>query len=373
MHATPILERRFGVIAFGWIAIGLLCGAPLHAQHWSDGLMPGADWAVAKAAFDSTWTDSLPERGKGVNPFQRWWHFAERRWAFDGAEDAEHTPFRSNAVWLETAEERAGREARLTPLAPLWQKATPEGIPAVGGAGRVNRVVIHPLDTSVWVACAPSGGVWKSTNSGGHWSLLGTADWAGMGVSDVAFHPEDSLDLLVATGDSDFGSAYGVGLMRSSDGGASWSPTPLVFDLSQTHTVSRVHRKAGAPAHILTATSDGIWVSEDDGGTFTQTLIGLCSDLVPHPGDPEVWYALLRPGEVQRSTDGGWSWSAVNGLPGSYGISRMSLAVSPTSPGEVWVVAAKASTQGLDGVFFSPDSGHTFTELPDVPNLLGYT
>ena len=36
-------------------------------------------------------------------------------------------------------------------------------------------------------------------------------------------------------------------------------------------------------------------------------------------------------------------------------------------------MAAKASTQGLDGVFFSPDNGHTFTELPDVPNLLGYT
>ena len=84
------------------------------------------------------------------------------------------------------------------------------------------------------MACAPSGGVWKSSNSGGHWSLLGTADWAGMGVSDVAFHPEDSLDLLVATGDSDFGSAYGVGLMRSTDGGASWSPTSLVFDLSET-------------------------------------------------------------------------------------------------------------------------------------------
>lgn len=373
MHHMIIPERPIGVIAFGLIAWGILCGAPARAQHWSDGLLPGADWEGAKDAFDSTWTDSLPERGKGVNPFMRWWHFAEKRWAFDGADDAGHTPFCSNAVWLATAEERAGREARLTPLAPLWQKATPEGIPIVGGAGRVNRVVIHPLDTSVWMACAPSGGVWKSINSGGHWSLLGTADWAGMGVSDVAFHPEDSLDLLVATGDSDFGSAYGVGLMRTTDGGESWSPTSLVFGLSETHTVSRVHRKAGAPGHILTATSDGVWLSEDDGETFTQTLTGLCSDLVPHPGDPEAWYALLRPGEVQRSTDGGWNWSVVNGLPGSYGISRMSLAVSSTSPGEVWVVAAKASTQGLDGVFFSPDSGHTFTELPNVPNLLGYT
>lgn len=356
------------------VASWCLCASlDVQAQHWSDGLLPGADWDSAKSEFDSTWTDSLPEKGKGVKPFLRWWHFAEKRWAFEGAGDAEHAPFRSDAPWRETAVERAGRAARLNPLPPIWDKATPAGIPAVGGAGRVNRVVIHPVDTSIWLACAPSGGVWKSTDSGQKWSLLGTADWAGMGVSDAAFHPGDSLDLLVATGDSDFGSAYGVGLMRSTDGGESWSPTALEFDLSETHTVSRVHRKAGTPSHILVATSDGIWVSEDDGATFANTLSGLCSDLVPHPGDASVWYALLRPGEVQVSMDGGWNWGAVNGLPDPFGISRMALAVSSTVPEEVWVVAARSSTQGLDGVFFSADSGQTFEELPDVPNLLGYT
>ena len=356
------------------VALGLLWWCPrANAQHWSDGLLPGADWAAAMAEFDSIWTDSVPDRGTGVKPFLRWQHFAEKRWAFAGADDVEHTPFRSNAPWLATAMERAGRAARAQSLAPVWEKATPDGMPKVGGAGRVNRVVIHPTDTATWLACAPSGGVWKSTNSGQDWSLLGTSDWAGMGVSDAAFHPDDPLDLLVATGDSDFGSAYSVGLMRSTDGGAVWSPTALVFDLSETHTVSRVHRKAGTPEHILAATSDGIWLSEDDGETFTQTLTGLCSDLVPHAGDAAIWYALLRPGEVKRSTDGGWSWSTVSGLPDSFGISRMALAIAPSAPEEVWVVAARSSTQGLDGVFFSADSGQTFTELPDIPNLLGYT
>ena len=351
-----------------------LCASlAVHGQHWSDGLLPGADWELAKARFDSTWADSLAERGKGIKPFMRWWHFAESRWAFDGADQPEHAPFRSDAPWRETAAERAGRAARMDSIPSVWSKATPPGIPDVGGAGRVNRVVIHPTDTATWLACAPSGGAWASTNSGRDWTLLGTADWAGMGVSDAAFHPDDPLDLMVATGDSDFGSAYGVGLMRSTDGGASWMPTALAFDLSETHTVSRVHRKAGTPSHILAATSDGVWVSEDDGETFTNTLNGLCSDLVPHPGDSSVWYALLRPGEVNRSTDGGWNWAPVSGLPDPFGISRMALAVSPLAHEEVWVVAARASTQGLDGVFFSADSGQTFTELPDVPNLLGYT
>lgn len=336
-------------------------------------MAPGSDWANAKAQFDSTWADSLPARGKGFKPFHRWLDFAEKRWAYDGADSPEHTGFRSDAPWAATAVERAGRAARLDSLPAVWSKATPDGLPLVGGAGRINRVVIHPNDSAHWVACAPGGGVWSSDDSGEHWALMGTADWAGIGVSDVAFHPDQMGDLLVATGDSDFGSTYGVGLMRTTDAGEHWAPTSLAFDLSTTHTVNRVHRKIGEPEHILVATSDGIWRSTDDGATFSQTLEGLCSDLMPHPGDPEVWHAALRPGSLHRSTDGGASWQLVPGMPNPFGISRMAISPSTSDPSEVWAIAVKASTQGLQGVYLSTDSGQTYEALPDVPNLLGYT
>ena len=55
-------------------------------QHWSDGLLPGGDWEQAILDFDSVWSDSVPAKGKGFNPFQRWRHFAEARFAYDGAE-----------------------------------------------------------------------------------------------------------------------------------------------------------------------------------------------------------------------------------------------------------------------------------------------
>ena len=38
-------------------------------------------------------------------------------------------------------------------------------------------------------------------------NIMGTQDWAGMGVSDIAMHPDDPNNILAATGDSDFGSA----------------------------------------------------------------------------------------------------------------------------------------------------------------------
>lgn len=349
------------------------CALTACGQHWSDGMAPGSDWETAKAQFDSTWTDSLPARGKGFKPFHRWWDFAEKRWAFDGADAPEHERFRADAPWMATAVERAGRSARLDSIPTVWSKATPAGLPLVGGAGRVNRVVIDPSDSAHWVACAPGGGVWSSHDSGEHWALMGTADWAGIGASDAAFHPDEAGHLLVATGDSDFGSAYGVGLMRTTDGGQHWAPTALTFDLSETHTVNRVHRKSGQPDHLLVATSDGVWRSTDDGATFSRTLEGLCSDLMPHPGNPEVWYAALRPGSLHRSTDGGASWTPALGLPNPFGISRIAVSPSTLNPSEVWAVAVKASTQGMEGIYLSTDSGQSYVDMPDIPNLLGYT
>ena len=371
MRRKPKPDSPRREVALVLFTVGLLLAQPkLQAQHWSDGLLPGADWAQAKADFDSTWSDSLPAKGKGFKPFQRWWHFAEKRWAFDAAGQE---PFHSNSPWLATQAERAGRQARTTPLPTVWSPATPSGLPLHNGAGRVNRLVIDPNDSSRWIACAPSGGVWQTSDSGDNWSLLGTSDWAGMGVSDVAFHPENPGHVLVATGDADFGSAYGVGLMETTDGGQNWEPTGLGFGLSDANSVSRVHRMAGDPDHILAATTDGIWISTDGGDTFENTLEGLCSDLLPHPGDSSVWHAALRPGEIVRSTDGGASWAPVSGLPNPFGISRFTLATSPVAPNEVWAIAARSSTQGLEGIYLSIDSGASYTEIPDVPNLLGYT
>ena len=371
MRRIPEQDSPLKAVAFVLCTAGslLLC-RPASAQHWSDGLLPGADWAAAKAQFDSTWTDSLPARGKGFMPFMRWWHFARTRWAYD---QANPEAFRSDAPWFATAEERAGRNARITPLPEIWSPATPSGLPLHNGAGRVNRVVIDPSDTSRWIACAPSGGLWQSLNSGLDWELLGTEDWAGMGVSDMAFHPSDPDRFLVATGDGDFGSAYGIGLMQTLNAGATWEPTGLVFSLSETHTVSRVHRKAGNPEHILVATTDGVWLSLNDGQDFERTLEGNCSDLLPHPEDSAVWHAALRPGELYRSLDGGESWMPAMGLPGSAGVSRYALATSPAAPEQVWAISARYSTQGLEGVYLSIDSGGTYTELSGVPNLLGYT
>ena len=342
---------------------------PVSAQHWSDGMLPNGDWSEAHQSFKNTWLDSVPEKGKGFKPFQRWWHFAHKRWAYEGAKNT----FTPDILWQQTASEREGRHLRVTPLDPMWSPATPLGLPKVGAAGRTSRVVIDPQDTSHWMLCAPSGGLWQSVNSGESWTTLGVADWAGMGASDLAMDPQDPNHILVATGDADFGSAYGIGVLETFDAGLSWNTTGLNFEVSATHTVSRVHFQPGAPNAVLAGTSNGVWKSEDAGQTFYATLDGLCSDLLPHPNAPHIWHAALRPGAIHRSTDGGQTWTIAAGLPDPIQVSRITLSTSESAPNQVWAIAAKSSTQGLEGVYLSVDTGLTYQKLENVPNLLGWT
>ena len=71
--------------------------------------------------------------------------------------------------------------------------------------------------------------------------------------------------------------------------------------------------------------------------------------------------------------DGGRHWTAAAGLPSSFSVSRYTLATSASNPSIVAAIAAKSGSQGLKGFYVSQDSGHTYTEVPDLPNLLGWT
>ena len=114
----------------------LLCVCPiphaLNAQHWGESLYNDAEVEWAKASFDSTWADSTAERGKGVKPFLRWWHFARKRWAYP------ESPFGlpADILWKETAEERAGRRARISNPPPFGRScAFRASLDWRGGAG----------------------------------------------------------------------------------------------------------------------------------------------------------------------------------------------------------------------------------------------
>jgi len=99
-------------------------------------------------------------------------------------------------------------------------------------SGRVTAIAVDPNDASgntVYIGGA-NGGVWKSTNAAASdaaavaWTPL-TDQQATLATGAIAIQPRNPQLILVGTGEANLAldSYYGLGILRSSDGGAHWT------------------------------------------------------------------------------------------------------------------------------------------------------
>ena len=123
-----------------------------------------------------------------------------------------------------------------TPLGPTGLDGAPQGIAGSDRSGQVGALAIDPSDptgNTVYIGGA-SGGVWKTTNfltadpEGPTWvPLTDFGPDAGQYVSTIAIIPIDndpSRSIIFAgTGDPSTGTGTGTGILRSTDGGATWT------------------------------------------------------------------------------------------------------------------------------------------------------
>ena len=102
-------------------------------------------------------------------------------------------------------------------------------------AGRVTAIAVDPNDASgntVYIGGA-NGGVWKSSNAAASnpatvaWTAL-TDQQPTLSTGAIAVQPGNAQVLLVGTGEANLAldSYYGLGILRSSDGGATWRLIP---------------------------------------------------------------------------------------------------------------------------------------------------
>ncbi|HEY3930009.1 MAG TPA: hypothetical protein VGL89_16685, partial [Candidatus Koribacter sp.] len=98
-------------------------------------------------------------------------------------------------------------------------------------AGRVTAIAVDQTDATgnTVLAAGAYGGVWRSSNAAAsdptqvQWTPL-IDDQATLSVGAIALQPGNSNVILVGTGEPDYAidSYYGVGILRSTDGGATW-------------------------------------------------------------------------------------------------------------------------------------------------------
>ena len=284
-----------------------------------------------------------------------------------------------------------------TPIGPDGIQNNSGAIGAVGqlASGRIAALAVDPTDSATFYIAAAGGGVWKTTNGGA--SYLPLTDFYGdTATGSIAVAPSDHNVVYAGTGESSFSadSKYGIGLLKSLDGGASWSLIPGPSNAFYRRSISKVVVDPTNSATVyLTVTysangfsgNTGVWKSTDGGASWTNTtaVAGLenalpYTDLVIDPTAPQTLYTAVgyifgTPNNgIYKTTNGGATWAKLTtGLPAAPG--RISLTLAASSPQTLYASIADIINNGagLLGLYKTGDGGASWAKLTTAPNYLG--
>jgi photosystem II stability/assembly factor-like uncharacterized protein len=333
---------------------------------------------------------------RGWKWYKRWESFTEQR-ALPGGRIADAATYWQGAMQALAAK----GSAELASSGPGWMPVGPSALAKtsdptfVKGIGRINCITFHPSDSNTfWVGVA-QGGVWKTVDGGVTWRPL-TDNLPILRISDIAVDPTNADVMYISVGDYAYlgvnltstdrkrHSHYGMGVFKTTDGGASWSPTGLSFALTafDGSLIRRVFVDPATPSNLLALGTSGTWTSSDAGATWKQGLTSLIWDAERHPSSPRVIYAttgylaLFGTGNASliKSTDFGVTWTTMpSGIPPRM-VQRIEMAIAPSDPNYVYAVASN-TVGGLYGVYRSTDAGATWSAQARPPaalNILGW-
>ncbi|MFL6193960.1 MAG: hypothetical protein ACJ75H_07290 [Thermoanaerobaculia bacterium] len=217
--------------------------------------------------------------------------------------------------------------------ASRWEPLGPYG-------GPVRYLTADPVDARVAYAADELNGVFRTADSGLHW----TAIHGGETFGAVAVDPSRprTLYLPVAPGR----------LLRSEDAGAHWADIGPGSLLSE---IVGVAVDPARPARVYAASRQGVWVSQDRGAAWREPTRPLGVTAVVAVAKPAgTLYAAALTG-VFRSRNGGLSWSREStGLPVQ---PVLALAVAAASSSVLY------ASLGLERIFRSVDAGETWQPL----------
>lgn len=224
-----------------------------------------------------------------------------------------------------------------------------------GCTNTISAVAVHPTNSQI-VYVSSSQGVVKTRDGGASWTPINE----GLEHSQVlAFAIDPSATSTIYAG------TFANAIYKSNDGGQLWRPA----NIGMKEHVSVVNAFATSPRDtedIYAATTVGVFRSTNGGGNWVETVVGMESvyavAIAIDPQSPDIMYAGTS-GGMYRSNDRGSRWTIINQglIKGDVGTAMKlgvnAISIDPDDPQRVVIATMK-------GLFVSPNRGETWESRP---------
>ena len=249
--------------------------------------------------------------------------------------------------------------------------------------GRTRTLAFKPGEPDTIFAGTAGGGIWKTTNAGGHWEPVNDF-LPNLAVTHIVFHPTNPLVAFAATGEGygNIDALRGAGLFRSVDGGDTWASLTETRNDNNFQFVNRLAISSDGTS-ILAATKTGIMRNQWDGtgvpgdGTWTKTfsISNGIGDVDFKPNSAIAIAGSIKGGKILRSTNSGASWSVVSDT----GQGRVETCFATANSNFVYASVDRMFTKFINGqevkeggmILRSTNGGISFAEKTS-PEFRGY-
>ena len=228
-------------------------------------------------------------------------------------------------------------------------------------SGRCTDVFGIPGNKNIMYAGFASGGLWKTVDAGKTWKPLMDRQ-ATQSIGNIAISPSNPEIIYAGTGEANIfrASLPGIGVFKSSNGGDSWN----MIGLENTGTIARIVVHPADPNTVYVAAGGNEWSKNEDRGLYKTTDGGLnwkkilyvndktgAADLIMDPTDPNTLYVSMwtrirkrwsdpvpeNGDHIYKSVDAGATWKIIDkGLPDTKLTGRIGLANTPANPNVIY-------------------------------------
>jgi photosystem II stability/assembly factor-like uncharacterized protein len=347
--------KKYAVLAIT-AGVALLLASQIHAQEISEKIealnsMKFEDWKKTFQDYFKTKTTDLFATGQKATKGTGFKQVARQLWYYHSRLDKEGNVVNTDLMnWkaykdfvkqgLPTQNESS------SPQTANWFYGSPSNVRDLDskatGIGRITFVKLDPNNGSRIFAGTPKGGLWRGTWDGtsvSGWTCL-TDGLPNIGAVDLVFDPANSNRMFLVSGDKEAGvgtAPSGIGIIKTTDGGLSWTATKFFDDEPPTFTYGIIRKLMIDPGNyrrMWAVTTAGIYMTDDGWETFTNRISANFYDLELGKGTSGRYLTACTKTRVYQSSDSGKVWTAVQESGSTYSFSslRAELAVSGNMP-----------------------------------------